>query len=153
MVPSSPRQLVTGTEPLSVYITTRSTVLMKELFPEPAGPNTPILSWVTSSISSPRKLSRLILSPSWYIFNWYQSRQSSASNSNLFRSSSSLLFSSSFLSFCRCCLNFSLQLSCSCCFSFSMRSLSSFSSSFISFSSRLACVASAPYLSSLVLSS
>ena len=147
MVPSFPPWWH-GTVPLSVCLTTRSTVLMKELFPEPAGPNTPILSWVTSSISSPRKLSSLILSPNWYICNWNRSRQSSASNSNLFCSSSS----SSSLSFCRCRLSFSLHLSSSCCFSFSISSLSSFLRCSRSFSSRLASVSSALRLSSFVLS-
>ena len=149
MVPSPPLDW-SGRVPLSVCLTTRSTVLMKQLLPEPAGPNTPILSWVTSSISSPRKLSSLILSPNWYICNWYRSRQSSASKSRLFRSSSFLLFSSSSLSFCRCRLSFSLCLSSSCCFSFSIRSPSSFSRCFRSFSSRLASLSSALCLSSSV---
>ena len=151
MVPSLPPWWH-GTEPLFVCLTTRSTVLMKELFPEPAGPNTPILSWVTSSISSPWKLSSLILSPNWYICNWNRSRKSSASKSRLFCSSSFLLFSSSSISFCRCRLSFSLCLSSSCCFSFSIRSLSSFLRRSRSFSSRLASLSSALRLSSFVLS-
>ena len=151
MVPSFPPWWH-GTVPSSVCLTTRSTVLMKELFPEPAGPNTPILSWVTSSISSPWKLSSLILSPNWYICNWYRSRQSSASKSRLFRSSSFLIFSSSSLSFCRCRLSFSLPLCSSCRCSFSISSLSSFSRCSRSFSSRFASVSSALRLSSIVLS-
>ena len=50
-------------DPFSVCLTARSHVLMKQLYPDPVGPNTPILSWVTSSIFSPIKFPSLVLSP------------------------------------------------------------------------------------------